>query len=303
LVRLPNWVGDVVIALPILDELGRVGFDLVLAGRAWCDDLLAAYPLLRVPVTRNHLAAARGFRRLGVDRGMLLTRSIGSALEMRVAGIRAVGYRAQGRTPLLYRSLRKRSGDHLLDYYWRVGGLACATHGGDRSGFTGAARQPVLQLAREHRADADAALSAAEIAPPFQVWCPLATNRIHGHSKVWPRFTELGRRMAAEGVQVVCCPGPGQEEQTMEALPGALVLDGLGLGAMAAVMERAEFVLANDTGPMHVAAGVGALVLGLFGPGSNPRRTGPIGGRMLGGHDGWPDTDAVHREVRRLTAA
>ncbi len=299
LVRVPNWVGDVVMALPVLEALGRAGFDVVVAGRAWVDDLLSAYPLQRTPVTRNHLAAAAILRRLGVSDGVLLTQSFGSALEMRLAGVRAVGFRTHGRAPLLYRSLAMQNGAHLLDRHWRIGALACATFGGAAGIFSGAPDRPVMRLSPTHRRDADAALAEAGIELPFQVWCPLATSTIHGRSKLWPHFAELCRRMVADGTRVACCPGPGQEEAVRLALPGARVLSGLGLGAMAAVMERAQLVLANDTGPMHVAAGVGVPVLGLFGPGNDPHRTGPIGGKVLGGTHAWPDLELVRREVTR----
>lgn len=302
LVRLPNWVGDVVIAQVILDELERAGFEVSLAGRSWCDDLLAAYPAPRVVVTRDHLSAARRLRTLGTRQGMLLTRSFGSALEMRLAGVRAVGYRSQGRSPLLYRTLRRQPGDHLVEYYWRIGRLACTTFGGDPSAFTHPPGRPVLRLTAEHRAAAEAAIEAAGLQPPYQVWSPLATNTIHGRSKVWPCFRELSARIDGSVPPVVCCPGPGQDGEVREAVPSARILPGLGLGAMAAVMERAALVLANDTGPMHVAAGVGAPVLGLFGPGNTPQRSGPLGGRTMGGGDRWPTPDEVESALRSMLA-
>ena len=37
-----------------------------------------------------------------------------------------------------------------------------------------------------------------------------------------------------------------------------------------------KLVISNDTGPLHVAAGVGANVVGLFGP-TQPLETAPLG--------------------------
>ena len=48
------------------------------------------------------------------------------------------------------------------------------------------------------------------------------------------------------------------------------------LKQLAALLERCELVIANDTGPMHLATAVGARVLALVGPG-DPRKTGPYG--------------------------
>ena len=52
-------------------------------------------------------------------------------------------------------------------------------------------------------------------------------------------------------------------------LPGRL-----SLGAFAALLERARVVIASDSGPLHLAAMVGAPVVGLYGPGG-PRQVGP----------------------------
>lgn len=40
------------------------------------------------------------------------------------------------------------------------------------------------------------------------------------------------------------------------------------------LIKRAEWVIANDSGPMHLAAALGVRVLGIFGP-TDPRRFGP----------------------------
>ena len=70
----------------------------------------------------------------------------------------------------------------------------------------------------------------------------------------------------------------------------------LGLGAYAAVCADARVTVANDSGPMHLAAAVDAPVLGVFGPG-DPRRTRPWGPRAhwLGGDGAWPSAKAVAR--------
>ena len=54
----------------------------------------------------------------------------------------------------------------------------------------------------------------------------------------------------------------------------------LSLPALAALLHRARLMIANDSGPMHLAAAVGAPVVALFGtaePGSHTRRWGPWG--------------------------
>jgi len=46
------------------------------------------------------------------------------------------------------------------------------------------------------------------------------------------------------------------------------------LVSLPALIQRADWVIANDSGPMHLAAALGVPVLGIFGP-TDPRRFGP----------------------------
>jgi heptosyltransferase-1 len=42
------------------------------------------------------------------------------------------------------------------------------------------------------------------------------------------------------------------------------------------IMKQAQFVVSNDSGPMHIAAALGTPVFAIFGP-TDPRKTGPYG--------------------------
>ena len=46
------------------------------------------------------------------------------------------------------------------------------------------------------------------------------------------------------------------------------------LVSLPALIKRSEWVIANDSGPMHLAAALGVKVLGIFGP-TDPRQFGP----------------------------
>ena len=47
-----------------------------------------------------------------------------------------------------------------------------------------------------------------------------------------------------------------------------------GLPGLAACLQACEIVVANDSGPLHLAAAVGARCLGLYGP-VDPKWAGP----------------------------
>src|SRR5690606_37377210 len=88
------------------------------------------------------------------------------------------------------------------------------------------------------------------------------------------------------GWQVILCGGPSAFEREfgdaiiahMKSSP----LDLIGkdtLKELLALLERADLVLAPDSGPMHMANAVGTPVLGLHAA-SNPVRSGPYSDRQ-----------------------
>jgi heptosyltransferase-2 len=297
-IRLPNWVGDVCMAVPAINALAAAGWDCRLFGRGWARDLLAGLGHPVTPLPRGLFAGAKAMRGQA-QVGLLFTNSFGSAAQMRWAGIRATGYPAELRGILLARRVRREARVHEVAAFWR---LACDRIGGD---FTAPPQELGLRLADGHREQAAAALAAAGVTGAYVVLCPLAVGTgPEGRSKVYPGFPLLCRGLIEDGTTVVACPGPGEDAACAAQLPGAKLLPGLGLGAYAAVMASARFVVANDSGPMHLAAAVSVPVLGIFGV-TSPRRTSPWGqrSRFIGSEDGWPPAAEVWKAVAALAGA
>lgn len=106
--------------------------------------------------------------------------------------------------------------------------------------------------------------------------------------KQWPaeRFQALVSRLEGlAGVRTVLVGGPETAARAHEVMPlsPSTVINLVGrlsLPELAACLARARLLISNDSGPMHVAAAVGTLVVVLFGTadaGSHPRRWGPWG--------------------------
>lgn len=289
-VRLPNWVGDTCMALPVIQGLAAAGLRVHTFGRCWSRELLAGEPVVPLRAPRPLRAAARAYRPCPARRVLLLTNSFSTAAAARLAGLRATGYRGDNRSLLLARAVEPPAGRlHEVERFWH---LARA--------FIGARRLPerpperfALRLTSGHHAAAEGALKQAAVQQPFLAAAPLAVGTIDGKPKAWPGFTELGQRLATDGMTLVTCPGPGEEQASAKALPFAVPLTGLGLGAAAAVYARALGVVANDSGHSHLAAAAGAQVVTVFGLGE-PWRTAPWGGAVVGSERGWPEVDEVH---------
>jgi len=118
----------------------------------------------------------------------------------------------------------------------------------------------------------------------------VAINPGAGHpQKRWPvaRFGVLAERLATEaGARVLLLWGPDEAHMAREislALPGhsALLAPPTDLGELAALLKRCRLMIANDTGPLHLAAALGTPSLGLYGP-TRAERNGPYGARCRG---------------------
>jgi lipopolysaccharide heptosyltransferase II len=139
-----------------------------------------------------------------------------------------------------------------------------------------AAQRPRLALDQGARQRAAAALAGDG---PVVVLHP--GTSAFGELKRWApeRFAELGDTLVARhGTRLVVTGGPGERE-LVEAVRRALRSPALlpqpsGLMDLAALLERAQLVVASDSLPLHLANALGTPVVGLYGP-KEPAVTGP----------------------------
>jgi heptosyltransferase-2 len=308
LIRLPNHLGDACMTLPALDRLAAEGIALVLAGRRWAPELLAGrpWPVIGLPEGRlERLAELRRARRALAAQAvpeptdaLLLTNSLSSAIEFRLAGLRPGGYATDGRGWLLHPAIGVppawRADMHTTQYYFH---LALALLG-QPPAKAPPPRLPLTEMARQRAA---AALARAGAGSRYVVLCPVAQGQHRGQVKCWDGFERIGRALLADGLDIVLCPGPGEHAAAHAAVPQARMIEPLDLGAFGALLARSRLVIANDSGPGHLAAAVGARLVGVFGV-TDPCKTRPIGAggadvRIVGGKDGWPSYGEVAATV------
>ncbi|MFO7445249.1 MAG: glycosyltransferase family 9 protein [Ignavibacteriaceae bacterium] len=91
------------------------------------------------------------------------------------------------------------------------------------------------------------------------------------------------------GTKFLILWGPGDEEDSIyieQHLPDMAVLaPETKLPTMAGMINNCDIIIANDSGPMHIAAALGKPTLGIFGP-TNPKNHGPYS----------PVSDYVYKE-------
>jgi len=274
----PNWLGDCVMALPVLRAIRRArpGDVLTVLARRGAASLFRAEGSADAVVERSGLLGdGRRLRAGRFAEAWLLPNSLRSAIAPWLAGIPVrIGYETDNRGPLLTHALLppSRTQHQLRDYD------ALLRSRGIEPDFD-APRLPVTAKGLDRAASALEAAGVDRDEPLVL----LAPGAAFGWTKRWPpeRYGALGDRLAAGGVASAVVIGPGEEAlgaAVAAAARARLPVLGADLDPLelAALFSCARAVVSNDSGPMHLAAAVGVPVAAFFGP-TDPGRTAPSG--------------------------
>lgn len=282
LIRLPNWLGDSVMALPTLRALrrGLSNAEITLAG-PWASFLGAqgvADRSLDYPRGwPDRLALVGAMRSLAADTALLFPNSFEAALSALLWGAgRRVGFSLDWRGLLLTHPVSPPiEALHQVDRYQL---LLCPF------GFTAEEKIPVWHLASNGCAE-EAVGRLLEEAGLLdgRPKVGLHVGAAFGPSKLWPldRFASLCRALASEKIATVLLGPPSDREVGRRILEEAGVPVASLIGrdtpeTLPALLSRLDMFVSGDTGTAHLAAAMGTPVLALFGP-TDPRLTRPLG--------------------------
>lgn len=127
--------------------------------------------------------------------------------------------------------------------------------------------------------DSDWATEQAEQLGRFVVISPAASKA----ERNWlpERYAAVADYLSSKQFKIILCGGPGKLDkllgQQIEQHTNNISQSYIGktsLKQMLALLQKAQMVIAPDTGPAHMATTVNTPVVGLYAH-SNPRRTGP----------------------------
>ncbi len=271
-IRLPNWLGDVVMALPLLRAIraSRPDAEITLVAKQPFLPLLESLGLAdRLRALPPHGSGYfLHFWKLRVefpDVWLLFTNSFRGDFEAWLSGCRQrFGILRVGKSrPLLSQAYRvpadfDEGAHHQLELW------ANFLH---RFGLTAAAeRTPLSTLTSPSSTGEPIGLIPGSENNPEKRW-PVAHWRTLIEACPTERFVLLG---TANDAPITSAVAVGFDAARVENLAGKT-----SLLEFAARLRACRFLVTNDTGGMHLANALGVPLGGLFGP-TNPIRTGPV---------------------------
>lgn len=308
-----NWVGDSVLTLPAV-ELARKIFPKTMIGivvqeklkALWedhpCIDEVIAYRKRKGPgALIEEMKLIKELRREKWDMAILFPNSFHSALTLFLAGIPLrMGYDRDQRGFLLTERLaagKETLQKHQVEYYLDlVRNLADSEE---------VFPLPIIHLKEDKIRWAQEFLNENRV-EERDVLIGISPGAAYGSAKRWfpERYAELIKRLSDCQVKTVLLGG-AEEKSFLDCLEEECrrsVVDAIGktdLIQLAALISKCRVLVTNDSGPMHIAAGVKTPVIALFGS-SDPSQTGPLGRDHLIIKKDVPCSPCLERECDTL---
>lgn len=272
IVRMPNWLGDLVMSTPVLKVLRNhyPNAHICAMCQSSVADLLIANPhideILRYNKPRSRREKKAIIQRLRArefDMGVLLTNSVSSAWWFFRGRVKKrIGFANDCRSILLTNPVsfpKNRKSQHLVFTYLELLGERpfCPS--------------PELYVTDEERVHAHCLLKRYGWVPGQKI-VGFAPGAAFGTAKRWlpERFRAVAQKLIAESNALVLCLGHSSEVELGETIcNNSQIVNLVGQTSpreLLAFISVCDIFLANDSGPMHIAAALRIPVVALFGP-------------------------------------
>ena len=293
LIRATNWVGDAIMALPALGAV-RSRFpeaEIAILARPYVADIYREQEICNHLIAydsqakhagilgRERLAAELGS--LKFDLALLLQNAFDAAWLVWRAGIpERIGYARDGRGFLLTKPIPvPKTGEippHEKFYYLELLRRAGWIDSLPDESFI------ALHVSDYSRRRAEEFLAQSDVRPN-SLRIAIGAGASYGSAKCWPpsRFAELVNRLQSESDADVILLGTAAEAAVTRAISSELrrppidLTEKTSIADLPALLSQCHLFIGNDSGAMHVAAGVGLPVVAVFGP-TDPFGTAPV---------------------------
>ena len=270
LVVAPNWIGDALMAQPLLRRLHDKlpGLELDVLAPEWVAPVARRMAEVREVIAvpfrhgglqlRSRWRIGRSLRARGYQQAIVLPNTWKSALVPFFADIPLrTGYVGESRYGVLNLLYRKSNASMSL-HYARLS---------EPPGKEVAQPLPLPRLQVSSQ-QVEATRRRFGVEQRYAVLCPGAE---YGPAKRWPYFRELSARL---GMPVVIL-GSANDAEAARGIAGHNLVGETTLDQAMDLIAGARVVVSNDSGLMHVAAALGRPQLALYGS-SSPEHTPPL---------------------------
>ncbi|MBF0282164.1 MAG: lipopolysaccharide heptosyltransferase II [Zetaproteobacteria bacterium] len=275
----PNWLGDVIMAQPAIKAIVAFAHSqqhtVSLDGRGWLKDLL---PYLNLG---SSVAIAMQMQPSSMTNTtiVLFPNSLGSAWRAYRAGYQQrIGFSGQWRSLLLSHPCKPQHNmrtEHHRDYFLDL----AAQIGAPIDNRDVTLQAPELARQTAHN------LMKSNHLDPSKVIC-IAPGAQYGNAKRYPAtlYNRIIQSLAAQGWHFIALGMQEEHDICSQCLHGINTpyWNSAGTTTLAealALVATCRLLLCNDSGLMHVAAGLGQPVVALFGA-TDPQRTHPSGNHV-----------------------
>ena len=288
IVCMPNWIGDFVMGVPILQDL-KTAFpnaELTAMCRKPLGELLEKDPYIDKVFSyskpsgfqrrQEKRSMIEKLRQGKYDVGVLLTNSFSTAWWFWQGRVKQrIGFSKDGRRFLLNKSLPfpKAKDRHLVEIYKEL--LIPL-------GIKPSGTKPRLYIDDDELAKAQKNLEKFGINQNDPL-IGINPGAAYGQAKCWfpKRFQAVANDLIAEGKKIVFfgdLKSKSMIDDICKELPSSVVnlAGATSLRELMAYIKLCKLLLTNDSGPMHMASALGTDVVALFGS-TNPTYTGPYG--------------------------
>jgi heptosyltransferase-2 len=332
LVRSLNWLGDAVMSTPALLRLrqARPNARITLLAPEKLAGLWERQPfvdeLLTFSASENIWQVGRRLHEKRFTTAVAFPNSIRSALELWLAGIpERIGAARFGRSLFLTRALappsaalemRKRSvseirrcikdGEEMVRYPAQAHHVHHYLRLVAAMGASPEPMAPRIDVTDEEMEAVRGKFGLSRDAS--RPWFGLSPGAEYGPAKRWPaeRFVAAAKALEEQTRCRWALLGGAADVELAEKIAGdiaratgkpPLILTGrTSLRQLAVALKICDFVLTNDTGPMHLTAAVGTPLVAIFGS-TSPELTGPVfSTRAQVVHCGAPCSPCFRRE-------
>jgi len=291
IVRMPNWLGDAVMATPIITDLRKkwpnanltamcegAGVSALFLGNPYLNEIFSfSHPneFTRRLQTRDLVERIRQGK---YDLGLLLPNSFSSAWWFWRGNVKTrIGYDSDMRRLLLTKAIsfpKERGKEHQVITYKRLlKPLSIPVSN----------TSPQLYVTEEERKAAKQLLFQQKV-PEGATLVGINPGAAYGSAKCWlpERFRSIIEKLIARPNTYVICfadlAGTDLVNAICEGMPSRVInlAGATHLRELIALIEQCDVFLTNDSGPMHIAAALKVPLVALFGS-TNDIATGPYG--------------------------